>query len=156
MTVRDVMTSRVATCRPETNLAEAVGLMWENDCGVLPVLAATGELAGVVTDRDICIALGTRNVPSSDMYVREVIQDHTLVCKSSDDIHVALQAMRGGKVRRLPVVNDDAQLQGIVSIDDVVLRAESDGMMGSGISYADVVTTLRGICHRPNGSLDPD
>jgi CBS domain-containing protein len=148
MKVSDVMTSPVATCLPETNLAQAAALMWEHDCGVLPVLAVTGELVGVVTDRDICIALGTRNIPSSDLSVRDVIQDRTLICKSSDDIHVALQTMRGGKVRRLPVVNDDGHLQGIVSIDDVVLLADSDGKMGSAISYADVVTTLRGIYER--------
>jgi CBS domain-containing protein len=84
MTARDVMTTRVVTCRPETNLAEATALMWDNDCGILPVIGETGELAGMVTDRDICVALGTRNVRSSDLCVRDVIKDHTIVCKSSD------------------------------------------------------------------------
>ena len=93
MIVKDVMTQQVATCRPETNLAEAAALMWEKDCGALPVLAESGELTGIITDRDICIALGTRNVRSSDLCVRDVVKDHTLVCKSSDDIHAALQTM---------------------------------------------------------------
>jgi CBS domain-containing protein len=145
MTVKNVMTTRVATCRPETNLAEATALLWDNDCGVLPVLGETGELAGIVTDRDICIALGTRNVRSSDVCVRDVIKDHPLVCKSSDDIHTALQTMRKGKIRRLPVVDDDALLEGIVSMDDVVVNAEPDGKMGSVISYGDVVTALQAI-----------
>jgi CBS domain-containing protein len=146
MTVKDVMTIRVATCRPETNLAEATALMWDNDCGALPVLAETGELAGIVTDRDICIALGTRNIRSSDLSVRDVLRDHTLVCKSSDDIHTALRTMREGKVRRLPVLNDDALLEGIVSMDDVVLNAGlGDGKTGSAISYGDAITTLQAI-----------
>jgi CBS domain-containing protein len=148
MTVKDVMTTRVATCRPEMNLAEATALMLDNDCAALPVLGKTGELAGIVTDRDVCIALGTRNVRSSELCVRDVIKDHTLVCKSSDDIHTALQTMRRGKIRRLPVVNDDALLKGIVSMDDVALNAERDAKMGSVISYEDVVTALQVICNR--------
>ena len=67
------------------NLAEVTALMWENDCGVLPVLNETGELAGIVTDRDLCMALGTRNVRPSDLCVRDVFKDHPLVCKSSDE-----------------------------------------------------------------------
>ncbi len=145
MTVKEVMTKPVATCRPETNLAEATALMWENDCGALPVLTEAGELAGIVTDRDICIALGTRNVRSSDLFVRDLLRDHTSVCKSSDDIHAALTKMREGKIRRLPVVSDDARLEGIVSMDDVVLYAEAAGKMGHFISYGDVVTTLKAI-----------
>jgi CBS domain-containing protein len=142
MIVKDVMTKRVATCRPETNLAEATALMWANDCGILPVVGEAGALAGILTDRDICVALGTRNVRSSDLRVSDVLRDHTLVCKSSDDINTALQTMREGKIRRLPVVNDDALLEGIVSMDDVVLNAD-DGKAGYGISYGEVVTTLQ-------------
>jgi CBS domain-containing protein len=151
MTVKDVMKTQLATCRLETNLAEATALMWDNDCGVLPVAGETGELVGIVTDRDICIALGTKNVRASDLCVRDVIKNHALVCKSSDDIHTALQTMREGRVRRLPIVNDDALLEGIVSMDDVVLNAQhGDGKMGSGISYGDVVTTLQAIYSRDN------
>jgi CBS domain-containing protein len=151
MKVKDVMTVRVATCRPETNLAEATALMWDNDCGALPVLGETGQLAGIVTDRDICIALGTRNIRSSELSVRDVLRDHTLVCKSSDNVHTALQTMRDGKIRRLPVVNDNSLLEGIISMDDLVLNAVgSAGKMGSVISYGDVVTTLQAIYKRDN------
>lgn len=151
MTVKDVMTPRVATCRLETNLAEATALMWDNECGVLPVVDECGELAGIVTDRDICVALGTRNIRSSELRVRDVIKNPPLVCKSSDDIHTALQIMRKGKIRRLPVVSDSAQLEGIVSMDDVVLNAaRGERKMGSMISYGDVVTTLQAIYTRDN------
>lgn len=148
MTVRDVMTKQVAICRPEMNLAEVAALMWENNCGALPVVADGGEVAGIVTDRDIFIALGTRNVRSSDLNVGAVVHDHVLCCKASDDVHTALQKMGDGKVRRLPVVNDDARLEGIVSMDDIVTKAKPDGKMGSAISYADAVTTLQSIYGR--------
>jgi CBS domain-containing protein len=61
MTVRDLMAKPTTTCRPKTDLAAASALMWENDCRVLPVLEETGRPVGILTDRDICIALGTRN-----------------------------------------------------------------------------------------------
>ena len=153
MIVKDVMTTQVATCRPETNLAEATALMWDNDCGILPVVGETGGLAGIVTDRDICVALGTKNIRASDLCVRDVVKDQPVVCKSSDDIQTALQTMREGKIRRLPVVNDDALLVGIVSIDDVVLKTQhGDGKMGSLVSYGDVVTTLQAIYSHGNQS----
>jgi CBS domain-containing protein len=148
MTVKEVMTKDVAACRADMNLAEAAALMWDKDCGALPVIAAQGEITGVLTDRDICIALGTRNVRSSDMNVADVLQDHVLACKPSDDVQVALQLMRARKVRRLPVVNDDSRLEGIVSMDDIVLSAQPDGGMGSVVSYDDVVTTLQAIYNR--------
>src|SRR5579864_7854091 len=151
MTVKDVMKKPVVTCRPEMNLAEATALMWDQDCGALPIEGESGELVGIVTDRDICIALGTRNVRASDLCVHDVIKDHTLVCKSPDDIHTALHTMREGKIRRLPVVNNDALVEGIVSMDDVVLNAQQgDGKISSGVSYGDVVTTLQAIYSRGN------
>ena len=56
MKVQDLMTSDVKTCRPETNLAEAVRDMWEGNCGAVPVVNDEGRVAGIITDRDICIA----------------------------------------------------------------------------------------------------
>ena len=61
MRVRDLMTKTVVFCRHETNLAAATALMWDNDCGTLPVVSESGKVIGIITDRDICIALGTRN-----------------------------------------------------------------------------------------------
>ena len=94
MAVKDATRTRVAICRPDTNLAEAVALMWDNECGVLPVVGESGELSGIVTDRDICIALGVRNIRPSDLCIGDVIENHTLLLSSSDDIRTALQEMR--------------------------------------------------------------
>jgi CBS domain-containing protein len=150
MTIREVMTKQVTTCRPETNLAVASALMWENDCGALPVLAETGELAGIITDRNICIALGTRNARASELTVREVVEPHPLTCKSADDIRSALQIMGEAKTRRLPVVNEDGGSEGLVSIDDIVLSLQrGDGSkVGTALAYGDVATALQEISSR--------
>ena len=120
MKVRDVMTKQVTTCRTYTNLAAASALMWDNDCGALPALTDSGELAGVLTDRDICIALGTRNARASDLTVRDVVEASPLSCQSNDDILTTLLIMQQAKLRFLPVVNDAGVLEGVLSIDDIV------------------------------------
>ena len=125
MKVRDVMMKQITTCRTETNLAAASALMWDNNCGALPALTDSGELAGVLTDRDICIALGTRNARASDLTVRDVVGASPLSCQSSDDILTALLMMQQAKLRFLPVVNDAGVLEGVLSIDDIVPIVQS-------------------------------
>ena len=145
MRVKDVMSKQVVAGRPQTNLAEATALMWEHDCGALPVLTEEGKLAGIVTDRDICIALGTKNARASDLSLNDLAKNPALTCSSSDDILTALQTMREGKVRRLPVLDEQDRLVGIVSMDDLVLNAERDRNLESAIGYEDVVTALQAI-----------
>lgn len=148
MFVEDVMTKRPAPCHMETNLAEAVGRLWENDCGALPVLGADGKLAGIVTDRDICIALGTRNLRPSDLRVADVVQNHVLFCHVSDHVHTALQKMCKTKVCHLPVLDENACLAGMLSMDDIVLCAEADGRRGTVISYSDAMNAFQTIGRR--------
>jgi CBS domain-containing protein len=146
MKVMDIMKDRVATCRMDTNLAQAAALMWQNDCGALPVISDEGELAGIITDRDMCIALGTRNMRASEISARDVAADYILACKPSDDVLAALNVMREGKVRRLPVLNDEARLVGILSMDDVVLNATPNGdKAAGGVTYSDAITVLKTI-----------
>src|SRR5215467_1479891 len=72
MKVRDLMTTNAAFCRPETNLAAVGALMWEHDCGLIPVVDDPGKVTGVITDRDICIALSTRDRQPSKIMTREI------------------------------------------------------------------------------------
>jgi CBS domain-containing protein len=142
MKVRDLMTSDVKTCRPETNLAEAVRDMWEGDFGAMPIVNDEGRVTGVITDRDICIAVATRGRSADRIAVREVAQGHAYTCLPEDDAAVALQTMKAHKVRRLPVVDADGHVRGILSLNDVVTHAGA-------ASPTEVVSTLAGICeHR--------
>ncbi len=77
-------------CRPNTNLAAAVELLWVNNCGMLSVVGDDGKLAGVITDRDICIAVGTRNRLPSELVVQEVASKNVITCKPDDEIHEPL------------------------------------------------------------------
>src|SRR5262245_9161088 len=120
MTVRDLMTESAVFCRPDTNLAQAAALMWDNDCGALPVVSESGKITGMITDRDICIALGTRNKRASEVSVYDVLSGPVWVCRPDDEIRTALKSMREGRIRRLPVVNSAGGLEGIVCLDEIV------------------------------------
>jgi CBS domain-containing protein len=142
MKVRDLMTSDVKTCRPDTNLAEAVKDMWERDCGALPVVNDEGRVTGMITDRDICIAVATRGRSADRIAVREVARNQAHTCQPDDDAMVAIEAMKAHKIRRLPVVDADGHVRGIVSLNDIVTHAGA-------ASPADVVSALASICeHR--------
>lgn len=127
MKVADVMMRTPASCTEDTNLAAAVEILWQRNCGMLPIVDREGKVTGVITDRDICIALGTRNRPARELTVAEVQPPKLFACKASDDIHSALAIMSGAKVRRLPIIDQQGKLQGILSLDDVVLHAISGG-----------------------------
>jgi CBS domain-containing protein len=149
MKAREVMTGTPYYCQPETNLGSATELMWNANCGFLPVETADGKVIGVVTDRDICIALGTRGRSSGDVTVAEVMSSKLCSCAPDDDIHVALQTLRDGRVRRLPVIGPDGSLIGVISIDDILLRAEPASLgKEPELSSDEVVRTFQAITQR--------
>jgi CBS domain-containing protein len=157
MEVRRIMTSNVAACRPDTNLSAVAGLMWDYDCGVIPVIDENRKVVGVITDRDICMAAAMSNRPASQISVGELTSGEVFACAPEDDVSEALATMQRGRVLRLPVVDRDGTLQGILSMNDIVLRAE-DGRKreGDGISYAEVVNTRKVIGQRRNFSPEED
>jgi CBS domain-containing protein len=147
MKVAEVMTKEPAYCGPETNLAAAIEILWNRDCGILPVVDSQGRVVGLVTDRDICVALGTRNQMPSDMTVSEVSSGRVVACKPDDDLRTALATMAKVQVHRLAVLDDAGRLQGVLSIADVVLRAQV-GNFGSDakLSFEDIVNTIKSVC----------
>ena len=142
MKVRDVMVKDVKFCAPNTNLAAVAEILWKEGCGTLPVVE-NERVLGMITDRDICIALGTRNRRAAETEVHDVALAKLFYCTSDDDIHAALRTMSAQKVRRLPVLDGKGVLQGILCMDDVVLHAEEKA---AELTYFDVVETLKAIC----------
>jgi CBS domain-containing protein len=149
MKVKDIMMGAPCHCLPDTNLGSATELMWNANCGCLPVLSADGKVGGVITDRDICVALGTRNRIAGEVTVAEVMSDKLYYCGPDDDIHQALQTLREAKVRRLPVIGHDGSLVGVLSMDDIVSHAEPKGSRKeTELSTDEVVRTFRSITQR--------
>ena len=125
MKVKDLMTTDVKRCSPETNLAEAARIMWEGDCGAVPVTDERDRVVGVITDRDICIAAATRPRTEGEIPVKEVISKELYTCAPVDDVRAALETMKARKVRRLPVVEPGGRLVGIVSIHDIATQSRN-------------------------------
>ncbi len=146
MRVQEIMLSNPLTCSPQSNLAEVANLMWKGDCGIVPVTDSAGKLLGVITDRDICIAASTQDKAPSHIQAGELPHGDVYTCKAEDEARSALNMMRERRVRRLPVTTADGTLQGIVSINDILLAAGGK----ADVSAADVLDTFKGICvHRP-------
>jgi len=125
MQVREIMTKDVSSCSPGTNAAAAGEKMWNKGCGSLPVIERSGRVIGMITDRDLFIALATQNRRAADLLVGEVMRRELSVCRPGDDVRQALKIMAKHRVHRLPVVDETGALQGVLSIDDVILHTDA-------------------------------
>ncbi len=123
MKVYEVMTIDVGYCRPEETLTRAAQIMWEKDCGIVPVLTPDKRVLGVITDRDIAIAAATRNRRTASIKAGEMNFGAVRSCAPEDDVKDALKRMRKYKIRRLCVIGQDKDLHGIVSLADILLKA---------------------------------
>jgi len=129
MQIKDILTSDVETVSPDTRIHEVARKMKELDIGAVPVCSGR-RLLGMITDRDITvrdIAEGRdpRETPVSDAMTNEVI-----FCYQDQDVDDARQLMEQYQIRRLPVVDEQDQLVGIVSLGDIATRAHDDEEVG--------------------------
>lgn len=145
MKVRDVMRREPCVCGPENHLAKVGRIMAEAGCGFLPVLGDEDRVVGVITDRDLALAVATRDRKPSEIQVRQVMSGEVYSCGPDEDVRDALTVMRERKVRRLPVM-ESHRLKGILSLDDVVLEAQAVATESfTGPFYSDITRTLKEI-----------
>jgi CBS domain-containing protein len=140
MKVKDLMTREPKTCTPGTTLAAAAQLIWDGDCGILPIVD-DGELVGIVTDHDIDIVLATPNVCPAHVRVGAVARTMVATCEPEDTVHAALATMRQARVHCLPVVESGRTVVGILSIGDILRAAGPD----RAVSEAEVKDVLQAI-----------
>ena len=149
--IRDVMTECPESCGPDTDLAAAAMIMWRNDCGFVPVVSdEQHRTLGVITDRDICMAVCTRHVRPEEIRVGEVMSGRLVSVTPDDDIEHAADLMRYEQLRRIPVVGPNDELKGVISLADLVLRAgPAKGQRQPAVTADSIVQLMRGICeHR--------
>jgi CBS domain-containing protein len=152
MKVKEIMTASPNVCDLNESLAEAAKTMWDADCGVLPVLKDGKEVVGLITDRDICMALAMRNCNPTAISAEQVITGDVYSVAPDDELQKAFELMQEHRVRRLPVISPEGELEGILSINDIVLKAKrkNNGKTPE-IRYGDVVETYKAICAHPAG-----
>ncbi len=146
-TVADVMTRDVATCAPDATLADAARIMWDHDCGFVPVVAFPGRrVEGVVTDRDACMASLTQGKALVDLPVSVAMKANVVTVKEGAPLGQAQALMREHQIRRLPVVDAHGRLVGVISLNDV---AQSVREPATHVDPRDVAATLAEVCrHR--------
>ena len=121
--IREIMTSNPSTIEPEVPVAEAARVMKQEDAGVVPV-TEDGRLIGMVTDRDIAIRVVAQGKDPQSTTVREVASTDLVTIDPQQDLDEALRLMAQHKVRRLPVVEEDGRLVGVVAQADVAREGD--------------------------------
>lgn len=124
MHLKEIMTHPVVTCPAGSTLDVAARLMWEHDCGTMPVVGSDGRLAGIITDRDICMAAYRKDRPISQIPLADVMSKPVFACRAEDTVEAVEALMRDNRVRRVPIIDRDARPVGVVALDDLARLAE--------------------------------
>jgi CBS domain-containing protein len=148
MNIRELMVKEVTSCSPDTDLETAGRMMWDHNCGAIPVLDNEDHPIGVVTDRDIAMSAVLNHKPLWEISARDVIGTREVfTCNIDDDIQSALSMMQTHKIRRLPIIDSDGCLRGILTIDDIVAGSKKmEGKTTPPLSYEDAMGTMKAVC----------
>jgi CBS-domain-containing membrane protein len=126
--VRSIMQDRVVTCTDQDCLQRPAQIMWDVNCGSVPVTGFEGKLCGVITDRDICMAAYTQGLPLWKIRVGDVMTKAVHTCRGEQSVAEAVELMGVHKVRRLPVIDEQGRPIGIISIADIVRHSPALGL----------------------------
>tara|TARA_Y100001951_G_C11230317_1_gene234203 strand:- start:23 stop:475 length:453 start_codon:yes stop_codon:yes gene_type:complete len=141
------MNPDIRSIQANQTLQQAAQIMWEADCGSLPVLNDDKQTIGMITDRDIAMAGFIQGLPLSDIPVKDVMSKTLISIGPEQDLTEAEQLMQANQLRRLPVLNSKKQLVGILSLNDIAAAYKRDS--GKQVNANEVADTLASICtHR--------
>ncbi len=152
MLIKDLMHQGAITCKSQDSLEQIGSLMWNEDCGAIPVLDDSERVIGMITDRDIAMAAVLKHRPLWEINAGELVGDKQLfACSPEDDVHTVLRSMGTHRVRRMPVLDAERHIQGIVATKDLVehIHAQAGRAKGEEISPDEAITILQEIC-KPN------
>lgn len=148
--IGSIMTEGVLVCTAKDLLTRPAQIMWELDCGIVPVVDSQQRLEAVITDRDICMAAYTKGRPLHEICVADVMSRPVHRCYAEDPLERAIAVMAAAQVRRLPVVNAEQQVVGIVSLADIGRAA---ALLGQREAEQLVFQLLGSICQRRSPAL---
>ncbi len=153
MDVQKIMTTNVSCVRSGDTLSTAARVMWDCDCGSVPVVdPASDEVVGIVTDRDICIATWSHDQQPSSISVSEAMSSDVVTCLATDSIASVESLMRSKQVRRVPVVDRHRRLVGIVSLGDIAIAAHRDAGIDTAPSRDVAAVLARVSARRSDGA----
>jgi CBS domain-containing protein len=143
MKISQVMTHPAACCGPYEPLSEAARIMWDKDCGVVPIVEpVTQALLGVVTDRDLCMASYTQGRKLSEIPIEAIMSTQVVTCRADESSERAHERLRAHGIRRLVVVDEHGAVEGIVSLNDLARAAAQAAPAEQGALQKAVAQTL--------------
>lgn len=149
MLVAQLMTRQVVECRPDSTLAQAAQLMWDHDCGCLPVCSVDGShrVVGMITDRDVCMSALVQGRPLPELQVGDAMSRPVIFCRPKDPLSDVETMMRAARIRRLPVVGECEELVGMIALADLAREAAAESTQPKRkVTETEVADTLAAIC----------
>jgi CBS domain-containing protein len=131
MKCTEIMTINPKVCVPEDEVSTAANIMWDHDCGAVPVVKdqENKELVGIVTDRDIAMHVARHAyIHPSQVIVGDCMSCDVATCNPDDPLDTAMQLMRQRKVRRVPIIDQNGSCVGIISQADLLSKAGDIGL----------------------------
>jgi len=141
MKVSSLMHQHVITCRTADTLERVAQLMWEGDVGCVPVVDERGQVAGIITDRDICMSAYARGKVLSAIPVNVSMSRRVYSCGPDDQVADVERTMSERQIRRMPVLDGDGHPIAMISLNDIARASLSSAALAS-----EVVTTLAAVC----------
>jgi len=155
MKIEDVMTRRVVAARADTDLAHVARLMWDNDCGSVPVVDAEDKLVGILTDRDGFMHAGHQGRALRELRAGGCMAGDVLTCHPGDSLVQVARQMGARKVRRVPVTDDGGRLVGLVSVGDLLCATTAAAAKDRKALQAALLEALTIICAHPREEVAP-
>jgi CBS domain-containing protein len=147
MNASELMTTAVQSCRADENLQRAMQIMWDHDCGVVPVVDRDSRVIGMVTDRDVAVAAYTQGRPLWQIPVSSAMAKQVHGVRETDSLDVIEDLMRRVRVRRVPVLDAQGKLTGILSLNDLARHVRRGAARkGDGLRGDSIAQTLAAVC----------
>ena len=124
MKCKDIMTPNPRGCSSQETSIEAAKIMRDEDVGIVPVIEQNKKLIGVVTDRDLCLGVVAEGKHPREVKVSDCMSEELVTCKPEDDVQKAADLMKEHQVRRIPVVDQQGLLVGMIAQADIALKVQ--------------------------------
>jgi CBS domain-containing protein len=146
MKIKDIMSKDVEIVSPETLLHDVAKKMQQRDCGSI-LVGKDDRLLGVITDRDLALRCVAESHRPAETTAEQVMTKQILYCRDSDNMETVAQDMTKNKVRRLPVLDQDKRLVGIISLGDLAVHSTDHLICGKALGH---------ICAAPGQTIKPE
>lgn len=149
MNASEVMKRPVHTCSIDDTLDRVARVMWENDCGCVPLVDGDGRAVAMITDRDVAMAAYTQGKALGEIAARSAASRSLATVRETTPLDAVETCMRDWKIRRVPVVDENDRVVGLVTLNDIAMHGTPGGRRIGALSAEAITKTLQGICeHR--------